>query len=140
MAKDTAIKSSQDKTITEDRQTVSTGQGNTYKLPEGKKYLRIALDANIVDALTETHGTGKQVEPTHEEWQAEIFQPLFDALNVDEVSQDRLDGKHGHLADKVEGIREEYRSRTDSNGKHTGREISANKAFDVLVKWYNNKG
>jgi hypothetical protein len=117
-----------------------------YELPIGKngkkkKYLRIGLESNIVDLLTETYKTGKDVEATHVKWEAEIFEPMFAEIKPDEVSQDRLDGEYGHLASKVPSIREQYANRKpNKNGKDSSRAITANYAFDVLVKWYNEKG
>ena len=131
MAINTDIISSQDKSITEPR---STSKGNFYKLPEGKNYLRVALDKEIVDALTEAYGTGEAVEAKHEEFQEDIFQPMVDDLDIDTVTKDRLDSQYGFLEEKVESIRKEY-----ANREKSPRNISANKAFDIAVKWYTNK-
>jgi len=108
-------------------------KGNFYNLKEGKKYYRVILDEEIVDALTEAYGTGEDVEEKHEEFQADIFQPMVDELDIDTVTPERLEGKYGFLEEKVEKIRNEYATR-----KKAARSISANKAFDVAVsRWQN---
>jgi hypothetical protein len=136
MAKNTDIKSAQDKSITEPRkgQDTEEEESNYYKLRDGKKYYRIQLDEGLVDDLTEVYGTGEAVEAKHDEFQRDIFEPMVEALDLEVVSQERLDGEYGFLATKVESIQEEYATRDKAP-----RKISANKAFDVAVSWWTNK-